>query len=406
MRTSQQPPLTPVLPNGFEAIYEAQYDFLWRSARRLGVGTGELEDVVQDSFVIALRRFDDFDHEQPGRASSWLFSILRNVVRNRNRSDRRRQARHDAYAAGELLQPPGSKSATEAGLAWALLHEFLASLDANKREAFVLGELEGLSGAELGEALGVNCNTASSRLRAARQAFAQRFDVDAPAHTAAALRERSLHERAPRGARARSLPAIALAAGFELGSARTVGLGLGLLSSKLLAGLIALASLFGTAAILVHEPASERVDDADMQGDAPVLASAPASPAAKRAEAEVRAAKLELPPESPRQASAGKPHNKSNGDSGGSAQVRELERLGEARQALVAGEAERTLEILGQQQFGASLEGRRIALEVAALCDLGRRESARERANAWALAHAGDPVAATLANACPNDKSR
>ena len=55
-------------------------------------------------------------------------------------------------------------------------HRLLAGLDETKREVFILAELEGLTLAEISEALGVNQNTVASRLRAARREFEVALD--------------------------------------------------------------------------------------------------------------------------------------------------------------------------------------------------------------------------------------
>ena len=52
-----------------------------------------------------------------------------------------------------------------------LLYQVLGTLDEDKRNVFVLHELEQLGIPEVAEALGINLNTAYSRLRAARAAF-------------------------------------------------------------------------------------------------------------------------------------------------------------------------------------------------------------------------------------------
>jgi RNA polymerase sigma-70 factor (ECF subfamily) len=52
-----------------------------------------------------------------------------------------------------------------------LVQRLLEELDDEKREVFVLAELEQLTAVEIAEALGVNASTVSSRLRAARRDF-------------------------------------------------------------------------------------------------------------------------------------------------------------------------------------------------------------------------------------------
>jgi RNA polymerase sigma-70 factor (ECF subfamily) len=65
----------------------------------------------------------------------------------------------------------------------AFVDRFLGELEPDKRIVFILSDLEELTMREISAALGVNQNTASSRLRSARQAFARaavEFDVPAP----------------------------------------------------------------------------------------------------------------------------------------------------------------------------------------------------------------------------------
>ncbi|MCA9623754.1 MAG: sigma-70 family RNA polymerase sigma factor, partial [Myxococcales bacterium] len=54
-----------------------------------------------------------------------------------------------------------------------LLHEMLDCLDDDKREVFVMAELEQLSGAEIATVTGLNQRTVYARLKAARHQFNQ-----------------------------------------------------------------------------------------------------------------------------------------------------------------------------------------------------------------------------------------
>ncbi len=151
----------------FAEAYETHFDFVWRSARRLGVPDTHLDDVVQDVFVTVYRRLDAFAGRSQLR--TWIFGILRHTVRDLRRTQRRKPTEplaHDPEGHGN-----GPHEATVHREGTRLLHEVLASLDDDQREVFVLAELEQMSAPEIGVALGVNVNTVYSRLRAARQAF-------------------------------------------------------------------------------------------------------------------------------------------------------------------------------------------------------------------------------------------
>ena len=45
----------------FIELYQQQFDFVWRSVRMLRVPFDLAEDVVQDVFLVAHRRLDDFE---------------------------------------------------------------------------------------------------------------------------------------------------------------------------------------------------------------------------------------------------------------------------------------------------------------------------------------------------------
>jgi RNA polymerase sigma-70 factor (ECF subfamily) len=161
----------------FARVYEDYFDFVWCSARRLGVPDATLDDAVQEVFVIVHRRLSEFE----GRSSikTWLFGIVRNVSREARRSIRRKSphdARPGALADPDLLTAAADQQPdrlAERSAENRVLHELLDRLDDDKREVFVLAELEQFTIPEIAEAVGCNVNTAYSRLRLARQAFAE-----------------------------------------------------------------------------------------------------------------------------------------------------------------------------------------------------------------------------------------
>jgi RNA polymerase sigma-70 factor (ECF subfamily) len=151
-------------------VYEAHFDFVWRSARRLGIASLHLDDVVQEVFLVVFRRLAEFE----GRSSlkTWLFAITRRIVRDHRRSARRRPAEPLGAIEPADLGPSADMQLARDEES-RLLHAVLDQLDEDKREVFVLAELEQMSGPEIAEALDVNLNTVYARLRAARAAFEQ-----------------------------------------------------------------------------------------------------------------------------------------------------------------------------------------------------------------------------------------
>ena len=155
----------------FPVIYETHFDFVWRTARRLGVAEKSLDDAAQDVFIIVHRKLSEFE----GRSSlkSWIFGIARRVAHDYRRQARRKE-RGNMPTDG-LIDMRGESPRENAARAEAMrvLYEFLDSLDGDKREAFILAELEQMTVPEIADAVGANINTIYSRLRAARRAFDQ-----------------------------------------------------------------------------------------------------------------------------------------------------------------------------------------------------------------------------------------
>lgn len=153
-----------------EEVYERSFDFVWRSARRMGVAEAALDDVVQEVFLVAHRRLADF--EGRSRVQTWLFGILLRVVSDHRRTLRRKGGLAplpDVLPDESTTRCPAERAETAEKVR--LLHALLDTLDDDKRAVFVLSELEQMTAPEIAEALGVNLNTVYSRLRVARKKF-------------------------------------------------------------------------------------------------------------------------------------------------------------------------------------------------------------------------------------------
>lgn len=173
------PPAAGGVLGAFEDVYEEHFEFVWRSVRRLGVPDAAVDDAVQDVFVVVHRRGSEFE----GRSSvrTWLFGIVVHVAR----AYRRRKSL-DAVADPDTLEDSGRRgpqAAAEAAEAMRVLYEVLDTLDDDKREVFVLMELEEMTAPEAADVLSVKLNTVYTRLRAARR------DVDAEVQRRAARDE-------------------------------------------------------------------------------------------------------------------------------------------------------------------------------------------------------------------------
>ena len=160
----------PALPiPSFHELCTLYFDLVWKCARAFGAKSDEIDDVVQDVFLVVQRRHADLKEE--GHARSWIYSITRRVVS----SHRRRRRERDARAAPDVdslrSREQSPLAAAEHNLEVRVLSTLLDGLDERKREVFVLSEILEMSGREIAETIGVPMNTVYSRLRAAREEF-------------------------------------------------------------------------------------------------------------------------------------------------------------------------------------------------------------------------------------------
>ena len=142
---------------------------VWRSLRRLGVAPSALDDAVQDVFLVLHRRWLDFQHQSS--LKTWIYGILLRVASDHKRRARRERARWSPEPS-DLESPVESPDRIlQQREASRLLHIALSQLDDKERQMLVLVDLEEGSVVEAAEALGINLNTAYSRLRRGRQSF-------------------------------------------------------------------------------------------------------------------------------------------------------------------------------------------------------------------------------------------
>ena len=139
------------LDAAFPTLVEDQQDRLFTIAVRVLGNRSDAEEAAQDAFVRAYRALAGYPAERIRelRLRPWLTTIVLNVCRNR--------ARVRWVATTELAFEPATEPATDpiasrhARETWAGL---LSSLPPAQRTAIVLRHVDGLSYAEMAEALG------------------------------------------------------------------------------------------------------------------------------------------------------------------------------------------------------------------------------------------------------------
>lgn len=154
----------------FAEIYKTYFTFVWSMSRYLGVQRDELDDVVQEIFVVIHGRMHTI--EQPESLRSWIYGIIRRMVGRYHRTRRTKLLNMQNRAVESESQQfdwSSPQAMAEQSEEVELLRTLLDKLDPAKREVFVLVELEEMTAPEIAAAIGVPLNTVYSRLRAARQ---------------------------------------------------------------------------------------------------------------------------------------------------------------------------------------------------------------------------------------------
>lgn len=159
-------------PGAFEDLAMPLFDSLYNFARWLTQNREGAEDLVQETYLKALRGFTSFQAGTNFRA--WIFQILKNTfLSSRSRLERRMTV---SLAADE---DGSSEPATTGDTAESVLiqrsdtesvRHAIEQLPAHFRETLLLCDVEEMSYREIAEVLSIPIGTVMSRLSRARKA--------------------------------------------------------------------------------------------------------------------------------------------------------------------------------------------------------------------------------------------
>ena len=141
-------------------------DRLFRSACLLCGNETEAQDLVQETFLQAMRSI----HRFQGRSTlhTWLYAILLNLTR-RSRRNRQRLVYDDELVEQEISPADEGPCPVDAGIANSALKEALRRLSDVHREVVVLRYYEEMKIHEIAAGLGVSQGTVKSRLHYAME---------------------------------------------------------------------------------------------------------------------------------------------------------------------------------------------------------------------------------------------
>ncbi|HEY1553531.1 MAG TPA: sigma-70 family RNA polymerase sigma factor [Kofleriaceae bacterium] len=171
-------------PAAIARFYDAHVDGLYAFVfYRVGRDAPLAEDVVQETFALALARHAEYDPAR-GSAGSWLAVLSRNVIRDHLRAHRRGDElaatweRIDATLAqtfAAMAERPLPGEVLERAETRDLVHMAIANLPGSYRTALTRKYVDGESLDTLAQELGITVEAAKSLLARARRAFRDTF---------------------------------------------------------------------------------------------------------------------------------------------------------------------------------------------------------------------------------------
>lgn len=159
-------------PSTAQAAFALWGMSVWRSLKLRGVRERDIDDILQDVFIVVLKRWDSFRGDSSRK--TWVFGIVHGVVANYHRKNRR-PAAEPALVGPDMLsnlatpagEDPASRSAARQELEW--LRGVLSELREGDRALFVLRHVDGCTVSEAAQIIGISASLATGRLIAAEK---------------------------------------------------------------------------------------------------------------------------------------------------------------------------------------------------------------------------------------------
>ncbi len=146
------------------------HDRVYRYGRAVCRDT-DIDDAVQEAFLALVKSRETLT--AGNGIASWLFTTVRNACRQMLRPIARRRQRLGQQVDSAELEDVADQNGNPEAVALRnelvqSVYRGLASLDAQQREILVLRDLEGFTGEQTAERLGLSLPAMKSRLRRAR----------------------------------------------------------------------------------------------------------------------------------------------------------------------------------------------------------------------------------------------
>jgi RNA polymerase sigma-70 factor (ECF subfamily) len=178
-------------------LIRAQFGFVWRLLRRIGLSEAEADAALQQVFGAAAQRIGDI---RSGNERSFLFSTALHIAARVQREPSTQTALSDAAPALEDLDD--RQQSRE------ILAVLLAQMPLELRVVFVLHEIEQLADLEIATIVGIPPATVASRLSEALDDFATHLETGSELSESLMIAGRE--EQPPAGALSHTLSAVGL----------------------------------------------------------------------------------------------------------------------------------------------------------------------------------------------------
>jgi len=163
-------------PIPFPKLVSGHLAFVWRSLRRFGVSSGDVDDAAQRVFLVAHEKLASI---RPGSERSFLVAVAMRVASHTRRANQRREAAQQRWFEAQSVAPAPEGPARRAE-ARDMLDRVLDKMPTDLRSVFVLFELEELTVDEVAALLRLPRGTVATRLRRARMVFREQAKLLEP----------------------------------------------------------------------------------------------------------------------------------------------------------------------------------------------------------------------------------
>ena len=167
----------------FEQLALEHFDAVYRMALKLTKHPDDASDLVQDTYVKAIRACKGFE-ERGGGMRSWLFTILHHTFYSKVKREARGPIAVEEFFEEDTRETTPGEPAPARDLRsfdWEQvderIKEAVESLSDEHREVLLLWGIEGLKYREIADVTGVPIGTVMSRLHRARKTLSEMLEA-------------------------------------------------------------------------------------------------------------------------------------------------------------------------------------------------------------------------------------